>query len=122
MKVKKGCSKIWHGPTEAMIFQMPQKKVEKPVLLINGTVIEYVNNFNFLGITLNNHLNYDSHIHKVAHKIILNKLKFFLPQHILRTSYNSIILPYINYGMLTWGYHMQRIFMLQKKAIRVIML
>ena len=63
-----------------MIFHMPQKKVEKPVLLVNLTVIEYVNNF--LGITLNNHLNLDSHINKVAHKIsrtsgILNKLNFF---------------------------------------------
>ena len=38
--------------TKAMIFHMPQKKVEKPVLLVNGTVIECVNNFNFLGITL----------------------------------------------------------------------
>ena len=68
--------------TKAMIFHMPQKKVEKPVLLVNGTVIEYVNNFNFLGITLNNHLNWDSHINKVARKIsrttgILNKQNFF---------------------------------------------
>ena len=113
--------------TKAMILHMPQKKVEKPVLLVNGTVIEYVNNFNFLGITLNNHLNWDSHINKVAHKIsrttgILNKLKQFLPQHILRTMYNSIILPHINYGILAWGYQTQRIFILQKKAIRIITL
>ena len=113
--------------TKAMIFNMPQKKVEKPVLLVNGTVIEYVNNLNFLGITLNNHLNWDSHINKVAHKIsrttgILNKLKHFLPQHILRTMYNSIILPHINYGTLAWGYQTQRIFILQKKAVRIIML
>ena len=113
--------------TKAMIFRMPQKKVEKPVLLVNGTVIEYVNNFNFLGITLNNHLNWDSRINKVAHKIsrttgILNKLKIFLPQHILRTMYNSIILPHISYGILAWGYQTQRIFILQKKAVRIITL
>ena len=113
--------------TKAMIFHMPQKKVEKPVLLVNGTVIEYVNNFNFLGITLNNHLNWDSHINKVAYKIsrttgILKKLTHFLPQHILRTMYNSIILPHINYGILAWGYQTQRIFILQKKAIRIITL
>ena len=106
--------------TNAMIFHMPQKKVEKPVLLINVTVIEYVNNC--LGITLNNHFNWDSHINKVAHKIsrttgILNKLKQILPQHILRTMYNSIILPHINYGTLAWGYQTQRIFILQKKQL-----
>ena len=61
--------------TKAMIFHMPQKKLEKPVLLVNGTVIEYVNNFNFLGITLNNHLNWDSHINKV-HTKYLEPLEF----------------------------------------------
>ena len=68
--------------TKAAIFHMPQKKVEKPGLQINGTIIEYVNTFNFLGITINNHLNSDSHINKVANKVskiagILNKLKHF---------------------------------------------
>ena len=112
--------------TKAMIFHMPQKKVEKPVLLVNGTVIEYVNNLNFLGITLNNHLDWDSHINKVAHKIsrttgILNKKKI-LPQHILRTMYNSIILPHIIYGILAWGYQTQRIFIIQKKTVTIITL
>ena len=105
-----------------MIFYMPQKKVEKPVLLVNGTVIEYVKNFNFLGITLNNHLNWDSHIKKVAHKIsgttgILNKLKHFLPQHILRTMYNSIILPHINYGILAWGIKRNAYLYFRKKQL-----
>ena len=36
--------------------------------------------------------------------------------------YNSIILPHINYGILAWGYQTQRIFILQKKAIRIITL
>ena len=57
---------------------MPQKKVGKPGLQINGTIIANVNNF--LGITINNHLHWDSHINKVAKKVykitgILNKLK-----------------------------------------------
>ena len=50
--------------TKAVIFHVPQKKVEKPGLQINGTIIEHVNNFNFLGITINNHLNCDNHINK----------------------------------------------------------
>ena len=104
-----------------MIFHMPQKKVEKPVLLVNVTVIEYVNNFNFLGIILNNHLNWDSHINNLAHEIsrttgTLNKLKHILPQHILRTMHNYILLPHINNNILAWGYQTQRIFILQKKS------
>ena len=54
--------------TEIMIFHMPQKKVEKPVLQINGTIIEYVNNVNFLGIAINSHLNCDSHSKTLPHE------------------------------------------------------
>ena len=61
-----------------MIFRMLQMKVELPVLQIDGIDIECVNLY-FLGITLNTHLNWESHINKIANKInktvgILNKL------------------------------------------------
>ena len=42
--------------TKFMIFRKPQKKVEIPVLHIGGENIDCVNNFNFLGIVLNQHL------------------------------------------------------------------
>ena len=45
-------------------------------------------------------------------------LKHFLPTSILRTLYNSVILPYINYGVVSWGHNMGRITKLKKKAIR----
>ena len=41
-----------------MIFRKPQKKVEIPVLHIGGENIDCVNNFNFLGIVLNEHLTF----------------------------------------------------------------
>ena len=34
--------------TKAM-FHMPQKKIIVPKIIINGTIIEFVDNFNFLG-------------------------------------------------------------------------
>ena len=43
--------------TKSMIFHKPQKKVEIPMLHIGGGNIDCVNNFNFLGIVLNHHLN-----------------------------------------------------------------
>ena len=36
--------------------------------------------------------------------------------------YNALILPRINYGLLVWGYENEKIFKLQKKAIRLISL
>ena len=53
-----------------MIFHIPQKKIEFPVLHIDGTNIECVNYFIFLGITIYIHLNWGSHINKIANKHI----------------------------------------------------
>ena len=44
-----------------MIFHKPQKKIEIPMLHIAGGNIDCVNNFNFLAIVLNHHLNWHSH-------------------------------------------------------------
>ena len=39
--------------------------------------------------------------------------------HILQTLYNSLIVSYINYGLLLWGVESHRVESLQKKAIRL---
>ena len=36
--------------------------------------------------------------------------------------YNSLILSYINFGILSWGYQCERIVKLQKKAVRIVSL
>ena len=38
--------------TKAMLFHMPQKKVDFPLIQIAETEIEYVDTFNFLGIVI----------------------------------------------------------------------
>ena len=43
--------------TKAMLFDTSQKKVIVPTIKINGTIIEFVDNFDLLGIILNKHLN-----------------------------------------------------------------
>ena len=73
---------------KAMAFHMPQKKIIQPNIQINGSNIEFVENFMFLGITINSKLNWNSHINKVTNKIsktvgILNKLRSFLPSGVL---------------------------------------
>ncbi len=53
-------------------------------LSIVNITIERLYEFNFLGLTLNENLNWKNHINKISNKIsksmgILNKLKHFLP-------------------------------------------
>ena len=55
--------------TKAMIFHMPHKKVQLPLLQVAESNIEYVDNLNFVGITINKHLNSTSHVDALASKI-----------------------------------------------------
>ena len=48
------------------------------------------------------------------------RLKNFLPTHILRLLYNSLILPHLQYSILAWGFKMGRLEKLQKRAVRII--
>ena len=80
-----------------MVFNMPQKKVVIPRLKLSDTDIESVDQFNFLGITLDKHLNWNAHTNKLFGKIsrnsgMLNKIKLFLPSRILKTIYIYIFI------------------------------
>ena len=110
-----------------MIFHKLQKKVECPLLQINGTEIKRIQEFNYLGIQLYEHLTWKNHVNKIANKIsrsigILNKLKCCLPQDTVYLLYNSLVLSHLNYGILDWGYQTDRLYKLQKKAVRIICL
>jgi len=113
--------------TKYMIFHNRQRNIidRIPKLELNGQNIERVTEFNFLGLTIDQHLTWNAHIQKISNKIsrsigIMNRLKRFLPQSILRTLYNSLILPHIQYSLLAWGNKSKRVFKLQKRAVRLI--
>ena len=84
--------------TKAMVFHMPQKRIQLPLLKIAGSDIEFVENFNFLGIIINKHLNWTSDV-----DMLTAGAKHVLTINILRTIYNSLILCHLNYGVLLWG-------------------
>ena len=74
-----------------------------------------------LGITINNKLHWNSHINKVTNKIsktvgILNILRSFLPSGVLKTIYNTLILPHMTYGILAWGRHTNAMHKIQKRS------
>ena len=98
-------------------------------LMINGKKITYVKNVKFLGIHIDYKMKWDIHISKKCNQIsktlsVITRLKNFLPKWTLITLYNSLILPHLTYGIVAWGnanaYLLKRMFILQKRAIRVI--
>ena len=108
-----------------MLYYKPPKRVPISVLKIDNTDITSVDTFNVLGLLINKNLNWKPHVEKTAGKIskaigVINRLKFVVPQNILVTLYNSLILLHLNYCTLAWCYEHKRITKLQKKAIRII--
>ena len=55
---------------------------------------------------------------------VMSRLKHIIPPTILLTLYNTMILPYISYCNIIWGncaaYLLNRVLILQKRAIRII--
>ena len=55
-----------------MVFSIPQKKVVIPRLPLVDNEIESDDQFNCIGITLDNHLNWNAHINKIFGNISRN--------------------------------------------------
>ena len=115
--------------TKYTVFHAINKNIEGviPELIINGIIIERVQNFNFLGIFFNANMLWKTHNDIVANKLIhysgvLNKLKRFLPSYILSTLYFSMVQSRLTYGILAWGFVYQRFVKLQIRFMRIITL
>ena len=106
------------GKTKFMVFHSDKKKVVYPKLLINNIEIERVDYFNFLGLQLNHNLNWNKHVNYVSLKIskisgILYRLRSEFPTYILKSIYNTLLLPHLTYCILS---QIGKIHLLQKKS------
>ena len=114
--------------TKYILFKNKQRLIHNtdiPQLKLNGILLEKVSNFLYLGIYLDDDLSWTSHVNRTANKIsksngILRRLKHTLPQSILKTLYSTLINPHLNYGILVWGFKIDRIAKLQKQSMRII--
>ena len=108
-----------------MLFHKHNKIVPTLELKINDNSIDQVSTFNFLGLHINSQLTWQTHIDEISKKIsrvigLIYKLQYILPQKILLSLYNTLILPQINYCILLWGKESKSILLLQKRAIRAV--
>ena len=97
-------------------------------------LIQFGNNFinqasatKFLGLTIDQHLKFCDHVNNICSKIsksvgIIYKLNKFFPKDILKTIYQSLIVPYLSYCQEIYysapQYCTNRVSILQKKAVR----
>ena len=113
--------------TKFMIFHYSQWVLtanDIPCLMINNTLIERVTEFNFLGQTVNEYMNWNSHVQKIANKIsrtpgVMTRLKRYLPISAMKLMYDSLILSHLQFGITNWGFEWDRISKLQKRALQI---
>ena len=109
-----------------MIFRNPAKRITDSLdIKIHGEKIEQVKTFNYLGVYIDENLNWRHHLDQISIKLshcfgILHKLKHYVPFCTLKTIYFSLFMSHFTYGILVWGNHAARIAQLQKKVIRII--
>ena len=115
--------------TNFMIFRPKGRKESCPTIHINGSSIEEVDDAKFLGIIIDNKLNWIEHIKYISRKIakgtgIIIKARKSFESETLLNVYNALIFPYITYGIHVWGtaaaVHLHRLHSFQKKIVRII--
>ena len=84
----------------------------------------------FFYVFLQSNLSWSKHVNHISLKVsktigILHRLESVYPIKLLLTLYNTLMLPYFNYCILSWGSvlknnHHLHLHVLQKKAIRII--
>ena len=98
-------------------------------LKINNVVIKQVNEARFLGVTLDENLNWKSHIHKLSKKLscsagILNLIKDSIPEDLYKSLYFTLFENHLSYGITVWGgvsnNKLELLFKLQKKCMRIL--
>lgn len=117
--------------TQYVVFRSRGKRIPDNIdpLTIGGHLINRSQNVRFLGVTVDDHLTWKDHLSNVCTKVsrsvgVIFKLRFFLPEQTLVTLYNAIIMPHLTYCNVAWGNtyrsHINKLIVLQKKAIRLI--
>ena len=79
-------------------------------VFLNGSIIERVDSFKFLGIYIDEHLTWKSHMNKVLSKIqrnlgVVRRISCFLTRKALIQLFHSLIMSHIRYGIIVWHYH-----------------
>ena len=98
-------------------------------LFIGRNLISRVSETKFLGVIIDDNLNWHSHINEVCRKLyngyfIVKRASHVLSKYSLNMFYNSMCLPYITYCSEIWrnasAYALNKIMLLQKKWIRMV--
>jgi len=106
-----------------------EKEEQIKYLMIGNDKIYNKTSTEFLGMIIDQKLNWHEQIIKIKKKLasqiyIINRAKNFLSKDNLKLLYNSLVLPYLTYGITLWGEshstYLNILVKQQKRVIRII--
>ena len=112
-----------------MVFTKNKTRVSNLGITIDNQAIGEVRETKFLGVSIDNELNWKNHIAYICGKIsrgigMIIKARSYLNQSGLMSLYHSFIYPYLTYCNQIWGStyktNLHRLTVLQNKAVRII--
>ena len=116
--------------TKYMVFSRQRIDTSNIEIKINKVKIEEKNESRFLGVIMDNKLNWSQHIAAVRSKMskyigVMYKIKNRLPLQVRVQIFQSFVQSHLNYCSLVWGYaaksHIESLFRKQKQGMRAIM-
>ena len=117
--------KINFDKSKFMVFSYG-KKYDLNSLKLGNNHIERTESIKFLGITIDQNLNFKAHANSISNKVakvngLLFRLNNILPAGSLQLLYSALFVPHLVYGVEIWHAALQcnrdRIFKLQKKRL-----
>ena len=127
---------INEGKTKYMVFDNNKSHIRKKLktynashLVMNNVTLEQVKSIKFLGVHINDKLNWNDHKEFVRIKIsrnlgIIYKCRNIFNKQDLITMYNCFVLPYLLYCLPLWGGSVQAendvVIKIQNKVIRIL--
>ena len=114
-----------------IIFNSKKKKIDHSfnIKILNNS-LEEKNSTKYLGVIIDKHLNWASHIHYTKQNIskgigMIAKLRHYVPLTNLKQTYSAFIQSHTNYAILIWGFAaptlINNIEIATKKAVRLML-
>ena len=115
----------WFGANSLLLNK---DKTERVIFSMRDHTFTNPTSVRFLGVYLDPHLTFESHVDETSKKLnkaiyLLRNLRFEVGENVVTMVYHALFHSIATYAILVWGHssHTQRIFGLQRGAIRAMM-
>ena len=120
--------------TKCMLFcrSLPPEN-EELILTMYNTIIQHMMCVQFLGLHIDEKLDWHEHINKCKNKLtsalyVINTVNSYLPVSALKTIYYTLVYPYLTHGLILWGgggstykTYLTKLFIIPNKVVRSIL-